>query len=117
MKTGVLYLLFKLKILDQNVCIFLSFSSIQLKVFSLSYYQLLQLYILLVQQDNFSLFASYHYFGRLFDQIRQFKAAILLYHSPLEHKHFIKLKKTIVLLGYQVDEAFCCTKGLYKMKN
>ena len=57
-------MLLQLKILDQNVCIFLSFSSIQLKVLSLSYYWLLQLYILLVQQDNFSLsFASYHYFN------------------------------------------------------
>ena len=25
-------------------------------------------------------------------------------------------KDTIVLLSYQVDEAFCCTKGLYKIE-
>ena len=57
-------MLFQLKGVDQNVCIFLSFSSIQLKVFSLSYYQLLQVYILLVQQDNFSIsFANYHCFN------------------------------------------------------
>ena len=26
-------------------------------------------------------------------------------------------KDTVVLLSYQVNEAFCCSKGLYRMKN
>ena len=34
----------------------------------------------------------------------------------MEAKNFMKLKKTIVLLSYQVSEAFCCTKDLYEMK-
>ena len=46
-------MLFQLKFLDQNVYIFLSFSEIQLEVFSLSYYRLLQLDILLTQQNQF----------------------------------------------------------------
>ena len=36
--------------------------------------------------------------------MHQFKAAILLYLSSLEHKRFVKLKKTIVLLSYEVNE-------------
>ena len=36
--------------------------------------------------------------------MHQFKAAILLYLSSLERKRFVKLKKTIVLLSYQVNE-------------
>ena len=46
-------MLLKLKVLDQNVCIFLSLSSIQIKVFSLLYYRLLQLCISLVQESLF----------------------------------------------------------------
>ena len=35
-----------------------------------------------------------------------------------EHRNTITIKKdTIVLSGNQVNEAFCCTKGLYEMKN
>ena len=36
--------------------------------------------------------------------MHQFKAAILLYLSSIERKRFVKLKKTIVLLSYQVNE-------------
>ena len=36
--------------------------------------------------------------------MHQFKAAILLYLSSLERKRFMKLKKAIVLLSYQVNE-------------
>ena len=36
--------------------------------------------------------------------MHQFKAAILLYLSSLERKRFVKLKKTIVLLSYQINE-------------
>ena len=49
-------MLLHLKVPDQNLCVFLSFSSIRLNVFSLSYYRLLHLYILLVQQDQFLAF-------------------------------------------------------------
>ena len=41
----------------------------------------------------------------------------LLYLSSMERKNFMQLKKTIVLLSYQVNEAFYCTKGLHEMKN
>ena len=52
-------MLFKLKVLDQNVCIFLSFSSIQVKLFSPSHYRLLRLYILLVQEKSLFLPEKY----------------------------------------------------------
>ena len=35
----------------------------------------------------------------------------MLYLSSMERKNFMKFKKTIFLLSYQVNEAFCCTKG------
>ena len=50
-KTGVLHA-FKVKSSRSKCLYFLSFSSIQIKVFSLSYYRLLQLYILLVQEQS-----------------------------------------------------------------
>ena len=42
--------------------------------------------------------------NQIFPKMHQFKAAILLYLSSLELKRFVKLKKTIVLLSYQVNE-------------
>ena len=36
--------------------------------------------------------------------MHQFKAALLLYLSSLERKSFVKLKKKIVLLSYQINE-------------
>ena len=46
--------------------------------------------------------------------MHRFKAAILLYLSSMECKILMKLKKTIVLLSYQVNEAFCCNEGLVR---
>ena len=55
---------------------------------------------------------------RFFHKMHLFKEAILLYQSPLECKNFVKLKETQSFsLICQVNEAFCCTKGLYEMKN
>ena len=42
---------------------------------------------------------------------------MLLYQSLVERKNFVTLEETTVLLSYEVKEAFCCTKGLYEMKN
>ena len=57
-------MLFQLNVLDQHVCLFLFFFFSSAKRISLSYYRLLQLYILLIQQDNFLLlFANYHCFN------------------------------------------------------
>ena len=41
------------------------------------------------------------------------------YLSSMELKNFMKLKKAqlFCLVSYQVNESFCCTKGLYEMKN
>ena len=41
--------------------------------------------------------------------MHRFKAAMLPYLSSME-------RKRIVLLSYQVNEAFCCTKGLYEIE-
>ena len=53
---------------------------------------------------------------QIFRKMHQFKAAILLYLSSVAHKKLMKLEDTIVLLNYQVNVAFCCTKGLYEME-
>ena len=46
------------------------------------------------------------------------KPAILLYQRSLKCRNFSELDKgTIALLSYQVNNVFCCTKGLHKMKN
>ena len=47
----------------------------------------------------------------------RFKAAILRYLSSMERKRINEIgKDTIVLLSYQVNETFCCTKGLYEIE-
>ena len=41
----------------------------------------------------------------------------MLYLSKMERKKINEIEKdTIVLLSYQVNKAFCCTKGLYKIE-
>ena len=51
-----------------------------------------------------------------FRKMHQFKAAILLSQSSLGRKNLMQLKETIVLLSYQINEAFSCTKGLFEVK-
>ena len=83
-------MLLQLKVPDQNVCIFLSFSSVQLKVFSLSYYRSLQLYILPAQQDQFLAFVC---------QLPQLQYDFLLIH-PESGTSNLKFELECVLLGY-----------------
>ena len=53
--------------------------------------------------------------NQIFRKMDRFKAAILLYLSSMERKGINEIGKyTIVLLSYQVNEAVCCTKGLYE---
>ena len=106
-------MLFQLTVLDQNVCMFLSFSSIQLKVFSLSYYQLLQPYILLTQQDQFLAFVC---------QLAQLQYDILLIHLEGGISN-LKFQLDCVLPGYLLCTVLwpvfiinCCLLMEVKMK-
>ena len=55
--------------------------------------------------------------NQIFRKMHRFKTAILLYLSSMESKIHEIEKDTIVILSCQVNEAFCCTKGLYETKN
>ena len=49
--------------------------------------------------------------------MHRFKVAMLLHLSSMERKKINDIEKdTIVSLSYQVNEAFCCTKGLYEIE-
>ena len=52
-----------------------------------------------------------------YEKCSNLKQPWLLYQSALECTNFVSFKETIVLLSYHVNEAFCCTNGLYEMKN
>ena len=55
-----------------------------------------------------------------FEKYTNFKTATLLYQSSLQHKHFMKLKKTqlfYLIFNTKLTQAFCCTKSLYEVEN